>query len=110
MRGATSAQGRYGVVAGERRTTIWAYTLDIPRTVGSAEALEPALTELVSARAGGATAEEVEVFGRIVLRADGPDGEPSARAFRYKGIALLVEGLVPSQLDAVVTAWLKELA
>ena len=29
---AENPQGRYGVVAGERRTTIWAYALDIPGT------------------------------------------------------------------------------
>ncbi len=109
LRGATGAQGRYGVVAGERRTTVWAYTLDIPRTYASAESLEPALAELVSARAGGTPSEEAEVFGAIVVRADGPEGTPSVRAFRYEGIALVVEGLVPSQLDAVLTAWLREL-
>ena len=109
LRGATSAQGRYGVVAGERRTTIWAYSLD-NRRIPSAEELESALSELVSARAGGATTEEVEVFGRVVLRADAKEGTPSARAFRFNGIAILVEGLVPSQLDAVITAWLRELA
>ena len=48
-----AVQGRYGVVAGERRTTVWAYTLD-PATYPSAEILEPALAALVSARAGGA--------------------------------------------------------
>ena len=45
----------------------------------------------------------------IVLRADGHEGSLSARAFRHQGIALLVEGQVPAQLDAVITAWLSEL-
>ena len=110
LRGAIGAQGRYGVVAGERRTTIWVYSLDVPRTYPSAESLEPALAELVSARAGGTKAERSEVFGRVVASADGAEGSPSARAFRYGGLAVLVEGLVPGQLDAVISAWLRELA
>jgi hypothetical protein len=109
LRGATGWQGRYGVVAGERRTTIWAYTLDIPGTYASAESLDPVLAGLVSERAGGVEAEESEVFGRIVVRADGPEGATSARAFRHRGIVLLVEGLVPRQLDAVISAWLRAL-
>ena len=78
--GATGVQGRYGVEAGERRTTAWAYTLD-PATYPSAESLEPALAALVSARAGGAPVESTEVLGRVVLSADGPEGSPSVRAF-----------------------------
>jgi hypothetical protein len=107
--GATAVQGRYGVVAGERRTTVWAYTLDIDRTYPSAESLEPALTALVAERAGGAPTEEVEVLGRVVLRADGAGDAPSVRAFRQQGLVLIVEGLVPAQLDAVITAWLTAL-
>jgi len=106
--GATGVQGRYGVVAGERRTTAWAYTLD-PSTYPSAEKLEPALAQLVSAHAGGAPVEPAEVLGRVVLSADGPEGSPSVRAFRQEGLVLVVEGLVPAQLDAVVTAWLTAL-
>jgi hypothetical protein len=108
LRGATGVQGRHGVVAGERRTTIWAYTLD-PATYPSAESLEPALAALASARAGGAPAETTEVLGRVVLSADGPEGSPSVRAFRHQGLALVVEGQVPAQLDAVVTDWLTAL-
>ncbi|MET0903905.1 MAG: hypothetical protein ABWZ52_11745 [Acidimicrobiales bacterium] len=107
--GATGVQGRYGVVAGERRTKVWAHTLD-PATYPSAERLEPALAALVSARAGGAPVEASEVLGRVVLSADGPDGSRSVRAFRHEGLALVVEGQVPAQLDAVITAWLTELA
>jgi hypothetical protein len=107
--GATAVHGRYGVVAGERRTTVWAYTLD-PATYPSAEALAPALATLVSGRAGGAPAEVTEVLDRVVLSADGPDGSPSARAFRDEGLVLLVEGQDPAQLDAVITAWLAALA
>ena len=106
--GATGVQGRYGVVAGERRTTVWAYTLD-PATYPSAESLEPALAALVSARAGGAPVETTEVLGRVVLSADGAEGSPSVRAFRHQGLALVVEGQVPAQLDAVITAWLTAL-
>jgi hypothetical protein len=107
--GATAVLGRYGVVAGERRTTAWAYTLD-PATYPSAEALEPALASLVSARAGGAPAEVTEVLNRIVLSANGPEGAMSARAFRDDGLVIVVEGQDPAQLDAVITAWLTELA
>jgi hypothetical protein len=110
LRGATGVEGRYGVVAGERRTTVWAYALDIPRTYPNAEALEAPVAELVSSRAGGVPVEEVEVFGKVVIAADGLEGAPSARAFRHRGTVVLVEGLVASQLDAVVTAWLRELA
>ena len=106
--GATASEGRYGVDAGERRSTVWAYSLD-PAAYPNAEKLEPALAALVSARAGGAPAEVTEVLGRVVLRADGSTGSPSARAFRHQGIALLIEGPVPAQLDAAVTAWLTAL-
>jgi hypothetical protein len=107
--GATGVQGRYGVVAGERRTTAWAYTLD-PATYPSAEALTPRLTELVTARAGGAEVETKEVLGRVVLGADGSDDHPSVRAFREGGLVLVLEGAAPAQLDAVITAWLTALA
>jgi hypothetical protein len=107
--GATAVQGRYGVVAGERRTTVWAYTLDIDQTYPSAESVEPTVEQLVSARAGGAPVETTEVLGRVVLSADGPEGSPSVRAFRHQGLILVVEGQVPAQLDAVITAWLTEL-
>jgi hypothetical protein len=106
--GATAVHGRYGVTAGERRTTAWAYTLD-PATYRSAEQLMPALEALVSARAGGAPVETTEVLDRFVLRADGPEGSPSVRAFRHHGLAVVIEGLVPAQVDAAVSAWLAEL-
>ena len=38
-----------------------------------------------------------------------PEGERSAQAFRHQGLVLLVEGLRPDQLDAVVTAWITAL-
>lgn len=107
--GATRVQGRYGVVAGERRTTVWAFTVD-PATYPSAEVLEPAMAALVSARAGGAPAEGVEVVDRVVQRATGAEGAASARAFRHQGLVLLVEGLDPAQVDAVVSAWITALA
>ncbi len=106
--GATGVQGRYGVVAGERRTTVWAFTVD-PTTYPSAEALEPAIAALASARAGGAPADAVEVGDRVVQRATGADGRPSARAFRHGGLVLLVEGADAAQVDAVVSAWIAAL-
>jgi hypothetical protein len=106
--GGTAVQGRYGVVAGERRTTVWAYTVD-PQTYPWAEPLDGALAQLVSARTGGAEATTQELLGRLVQRADGADGEVAARAFRHGGLALVVEGTDPAQLDAVVSAWIDAL-
>ncbi|MEQ1785570.1 MAG: hypothetical protein ABL966_00845 [Acidimicrobiales bacterium] len=106
--GATGVQGRYGVVAGERRTTVWAFSLD-PGAHPWAESVDAALVALVSARAAGAEGDTVEVLGRLVHRADGAEGEVSARAFRQQGVAVLVEGLDPAQLDAVVSAWITAL-
>lgn len=106
--GATAAQGRYGVVAGERRTTVWAYTVD-PKTYPWAEALEAALAELAGSRTAGAPVEAGELLGRVVQRSDGVEGATSARAFRHGGLALLVEGSDPAQLDAVVSAWIAAL-
>lgn len=106
--GATSVQGRYGVVAGERRTTVWAFAVD-PTTYPSAEVLEPAMAALVSTRAGGAPTEGVEVVDRVVWRATGAEGTVSARAFRHQGLVLLVEGLEAAQLDAVVSGWITAL-
>jgi hypothetical protein len=105
--GATAAQGRYGVVAGERRTTVWAYTVD-PQTYPWAEPLDVALAELAASRTAGAPVEAAEVLGRVVQRSDGEDAT-SARAFRHGGLALLVEGSDPAQLDAVVSAWIAAL-
>lgn len=106
--GATAVEGRYGVVAGERRTTVWAFTVD-PAVYPSAEVLEPAMAALVSERAGGAPAEGVEVIDRLVQRATGAEGSSSARAFRQQGLVLLVEGLDPAQVDAVASAWIAAL-
>jgi hypothetical protein len=101
-------QGRYGVVAGERRTTVWAFTVD-PGAYPSAEVLEPAMAALASARAGGAAPEAIEVVDRVVQRATGAEGSPSARAFRHGALVLLVEGTDPAQIDAVVSAWIAAL-
>jgi len=103
--GATGVQGRYGVVAGERRTTVWAFTLDAA-VYPSAEAVTPAIAALVSARTGGASTEVVEVVDRVVQRATGTGGSASAAAFRQQGLVLLVEGADPAQVDAVVSAWI----
>lgn len=103
--GATGLEGRYGVVAGERRTVVWAFTLDLA-TYPSAEALAPVLPALASARADGTAPQTVEVVDRVVLASTNPDGMRSARVFRHQGLVLLVEGDRSSQLDAVVTAWI----
>lgn len=106
--GVVAVQGRYGVIAGERRTVVWALALD-PAAHPTAESVAPALGPLVSERAGGAPADAAEVVDRIVVAADAPLGERSARAFRHQGLVLVVEGTRPDQLDAVVTAWVTAL-
>lgn len=106
--GSTGVQGRYGVVAGERRTTVWVFTVD-PAAYPSAEVLEPAMAALASSRAGGAAPEAVEVVDRVVQRATGAEGRPSARAFRHGALVVLVEGTDPAQIDAVVSAWIAAL-
>jgi hypothetical protein len=106
--GATGLEGRYGVVAGERRTVVWAFTLDLA-TYPSAEALAPALPALVAGRAEGAEPRAVEVVDRVVLTSTNPDGTRSASVFRHQGLVLLVEGDRASQVDAVVTAWIRAL-
>jgi hypothetical protein len=106
--GATGVQGRYGVVAGERRSVVWVFTLDLA-TYPSAEALVPALPGLVAARADGAVPETLEIVDRVVLASTNPDGMPSARVFRHQGLVILVEGDRAAQLDAVVSAWITAL-
>jgi hypothetical protein len=107
--GTTGVQGRYGVVAGERRTTVWAFTVD-GGTYPSAEALTPALAALASSRAGGAPTEAVEEIDRVVQRATGAAGSLSAAAFRHEGLVLLVEGADAAQVAAVVSAWIAVLS
>ncbi len=106
--GSTGLQGRYGVVAGERRTVTWAFAVD-PAAYPSAEALDPVMAALASGRAGGAPVEAVEVGDRVVQRATGGRGVASARVFRHEGLVLLVEGADPAQVDAVVSAWIAAL-
>ena len=109
MAGATAVQGRYGVVAGERRTTVWAYTRGPRRpTRGPSRSRRPSPSWPPRAPAG-APVEAAEVLGRVVQRSDGAEGATSARAFRHGGLALLVEGSDPAQLDAVVSAWIAAL-
>jgi hypothetical protein len=105
LAGATAVEGRYGVVAGERRTVVWAIAVDRGQ-YPSAEALAPALPGLASARAAGAPPQPVEVIDRVVLVSTNEDGSPSARVFRHQGLVLVVEGNRADQLDAVVTAWI----
>jgi hypothetical protein len=106
--GAISTEGRYGVVAGERRSVVWAFAVDLA-TYPSAEALAPALPAFVAARAAGTAPQAVELVDRVVLASTNPDGVPSARVFRHQGLVLLVEGDRADQLDAVVSAWISEL-
>jgi hypothetical protein len=106
--GAVGVEGRYGVVAGERRTVVWAFALDLT-TYPSAEALAPALPALVSARAEGEAPQAVEVIDRVVLSVANADGTRSASVFRHQGLVLLVEGDRAAQVDAVVTAWIRAL-
>lgn len=108
LAGATAVQGRYGVVAGERRTLVWAFTVD-PAAYPSAEALAPAMEALASARAGGVAAQAVELGDRVVYAATGEPGSPGAEVFRHRGLVLVVEGVQPDQLDAVTTAWIAAL-
>jgi len=108
LAGTSALQGRYGVVAGERRTLVWSFAVD-PAAHPTAESVAPVLGPLVSGRAGGAPAEVAEVVDRIVVSATVAEGERSARAFRHQGLVLLVEGERPDQLDAVVTAWITAL-
>ena len=93
---------------GERRTNVWAHTLD-PTTYPSAERLEPALAALAStpgrcARGGEGGARPPRLQRR---RRRWPPLSPRVPP---SGLALVVEGQVPAQLDAVITAWLTELA
>ena len=75
MAGATGVEGRYGVVAGERRTVVWSFTVD-PRTYPSAEPLErPSPAASATARAGGSPAAVTEVLGRVVVAADAAGAE-----------------------------------
>lgn len=108
MAGAMSVQGRYGVVAGERRTVVWAIAAD-PGTYLSAEALDPVMRGLVADRSGGTAPTVAEVGGRVVYSSTNSAGTPSAQVFRHQGLVLLVEGDRPDQLDAVTTAWIAAL-
>lgn len=107
--GALWIEGRYGVMAGERRTVAWVIVVD-PAAYPTAEALDAALPGLVSARADGRVAQPGEVLDRVVLSATGEVGERSARVFRHGGIVVLVEGERPDQLDSVVTDWIAGLS
>lgn len=106
--GATSVQGRFGVVAGERRTIVWAFTVDAG-TYPSAEVLDQAMRGLAAARAGGIVPAVAEVGDRVVYSSTNTPGTPSAQVFRHQGLVLLVEGDRADQVDAVTTAWIAAL-
>jgi hypothetical protein len=101
-------QGRYGVVAGERRTVVWAFTVDAG-TYPSAEALDPALQALAATRAGGTAPQALELGGRLVYSSTSEPGAPSAQVFRHQGLVLVVEGDRPDQVAAVASAWIAAL-
>ena len=93
--GATGVDGRYGVVAGERRTTVWVFTVD-PATYPSAERLEPAMAALAVGAGGAPVARGGSRWSTGSCTAPtAADGAPSARVFRHQGLVLLVEGLIP---------------
>ena len=92
--GATGVQGRYGVVAGERRTTVWAYTVDpgdLP--VGRAPRRRAGRAGVRSRRWRPASEPRCSA-GRRERRRRRGQRRPS-RAFRHGGLALLVEGTDP---------------
>lgn len=106
--GASAVQGRYGVVGGERRTTVWAFSLD-PGSYPSGESVEPAMQALAAGRTGVAAAEVAETTDRLVFGAVGRDQARSVRVFRHRGLVLVVEGAQADQVDAVTTAWITAL-
>lgn len=108
LQGMAGVQGRYGVVAGERRTVVWSIAVDTGAHP-TAEALQPAMSDLAASRADGVAAEAVELIDRVVLVSTNAVGEPSAHVFRHQGLVILVEGGDPAQLDAVTTAWIDAL-
>ncbi len=106
--GATAIVGRYGVVAGERRTVVWAIAVGPPAHPW-AESLDPAMRALAATRGAGGEPAVTEVGDRVVFVSAGAVGRPSAQVFRQKGLVLLVEGEQPDQVDAVATAWIAAL-
>lgn len=108
LAGATALQGRYGVVGGERRTVVWAFSLDLA-TYRSAEAVDPAMQQLAAGRAGAPTTGGVETIDRVVFGATGSGDTASVRVFRHRGLVLVVEGAHADQVDAVTTAWIAAL-
>ncbi|MGQ0830682.1 MAG: hypothetical protein ACT4OV_03295 [Microthrixaceae bacterium] len=107
MAGVRGIIGRYGVVAGERRTVVWAISVDLG-VHPTAEALDPAARALATSR-GGTDALVSEVGGRVVYSSTRAGDGLSAQVFRHLGLVLLVEGEQPEQVDAVVTAWIAAL-
>lgn len=108
MAGASAVTGRYGVVAGERRTTVWVLT--VSRSAHPwAESLEPVMEALAMARANGSAPTPTEIGGRMVYQSANAPGTRSAHVFRHHALVLLVEGDQADQVDAVATAWIAEL-
>ncbi|MGQ0431730.1 MAG: hypothetical protein ACT452_04900 [Microthrixaceae bacterium] len=108
MVGASAVTGRFGVAAGERRTTVWVVSTS-RSTYPWAEALEPAMEALAMARANGSAPTPTEFGGRVVYQSVNAPGTPSAHVFRHHGLVLLVEGDQADQVAAVATAWIAAL-
>lgn len=108
MAGASSVTGRYGVVAGERRTTVWVLSVS-PSAHPWAESLEPAMEALAAARANGSAPTPTEIGGRVVYQSVNAPGTRSTHVFRHHGLVLLVEGDQADQVEAVATAWIAAL-
>lgn len=104
--GVTAAAGRHAVLAGERRSLVWAFSVD-PAVYPTAEALTPALPALAAARAGGVAPDAAELGGHVVLTSVGPAS--TAQVFRHQGLVLVVEGADAAQVDAVASAWIAAL-
>ncbi|MGH9085813.1 MAG: hypothetical protein ACRDYW_10205 [Acidimicrobiales bacterium] len=109
LAGAARVAGRYGVVAGERRTVVWSFA--VAGAYPSAEAVEPAMQAAVSQLASGAAVRSIELIDRLVHSASVSEDEVTraASVFVHQGLVLVVEGADAAQVDAVVTAWITAL-
>ncbi len=97
------AEARLAIVAGERRGTTWVIAASTAVFL-EAEALEPAVVELVQARLRSEVAT-VQV-GRRVVHGAGPDRAGAViRAFRHHNLVVVIQGREIDQVDAIVSAW-----
>jgi len=108
VEGASAVIGRYGVVAGERRTTVWVLSFH-PSAYPWAESLDPVMEALAIARADGVAPTPTEIGGRVVYESVDEPGTRSAHVFRHGALVLVVEGDQADQVEAVATAWIAAL-